>query len=143
MRQLEFFEMMICRKIMNLFEMIGNKHTWDDITFCKAWLKSEVLDRTISYDQTLFCQSVLYYYNDVMAEFGKDLKETGNEMYFPALGWFGYTTTYWMYRDNVKPEIFDNYDIKYILQDYPVLHTYSTKHAIDEIRENYFIKAKP
>ena len=87
---------------MKLFETIGNTHTWNDTLFCKTWLSSNVLDRTINYDQTLFCQDETYYYDEIIVEFGNKLEETGVSMYTPALGWFGYLTTYWMYTNIFK-----------------------------------------
>lgn len=128
-------ELVLSRKIENTFSKVADNQSWDMEDFCKKWLSSSTAWQ-IATKQAIIGQSSLYIYNDLISELKNSVKISNKSMYKPAVEWFGYLMTYWMLCDNIDPKELSKYDIGKILHSFDILHTYSAKHAIEDISEN-------
>ena len=135
--KLDLTQKLLCNKIGKTFELGALKLHCYELTFCRAWLNSVLLNDILKLEETLICQSNNYLLNSFIQENNipshSDYKPDENVMY-----WIGYLFTYWMFMDEINGEvILKHYDLKSILEQYDVLHTQSIKVAIKTIKKHY------
>lgn len=131
---MEIMKQCLCRKVGKLFEYAAQQHC-HEITFCKQFLTSKTCKRLLAMDETLVSQSYLYLWHDIEKEFPVS---HNNETAFPdAMYWAGYLFMYWCFLEKISgKELINEYDIRWILENYEIFHTLSTRTAIREIKES-------
>ncbi len=135
--KLDLGEKVVCNIVGKMFAFASEKLSCYEISFCKAWLTSRPCERIAEMDETLIGQSKVYLFNDFIKELNIPFYE-GYKINQDVMYWAGYIFTYWMFATGITgKEIAERYDIKSILQQYDVLHTQSTKHAIETIQKEF------
>ena len=135
--KLDLSQKILCNKVGKMFAAASEKLNYYEISFCKEWLHSELCRSIIDMDETIICQSHIYFLNSLKMELNLP-EHPGYKMDRDVMYWAGYIFTYWMYMRGVDgPEIVNGYDIKSILEDYDTLHTMSSRAEIRSIEKEY------
>ena len=135
MKRITLLELDICEKVERIFGLIADKQNYDMVDFCEKWLQSFTLDCLVSYD-VLIGRSARNIYETIIEEIGKTVATSEAPMNKEAFEWFGYLSTYWILYKDIKPQDLLKYDIKAIIYEFDILHTYSVKTAIEDIEQN-------
>lgn len=138
---LDLTQKLLCNKIGKMFEIAASELHCYELSFCKAWLCSDLIKEIIGLEEALLYQSKNYLFNSFKQELSIPVHKD-YEMDQDAMYWIGYLLTYWMFMDGLDGEyIIKKYDLKTILEQYDVLHTMSIKAAIKTIKKDYTIKS--
>lgn len=134
-------ELLLCSKVEKILHQIVLNNMYYETTICKEWLLSTTCKELIEKEETIICQGYKYLYHDFLKELQEKNVPThpgflGNSS---AVEYFGYLTMFWMFSEPEVSgeEIVEAYDIPEILSQYDILHTYSNKSAIKEIKKNF------
>lgn len=135
-KELDVLDIMVCRKVAMMMEKVMQTHQISEISFAKYWFKTQQCKWLAISEPTEICQSEIYFYNSIKKGLDEIPEHKEYSTHPETMYWFGYTTQYWIYARSIDPtQIEKTYDIEKILQNYDVLHTYSTKRAIEEIEK--------
>lgn len=136
-QKLNLTNLNLCRVVAKIFAHAAKNLSCYEVSFCEAYLLSQTCKDIQQLEETIFCQSYLYHYNNLVKQISIPMYPKYN-MNEDAMYWMGYILTYWMFLTGISAkEIIDFYDLTAILEQYDVLHTMSNKVAIDIIKKNY------
>lgn len=127
-------ELMIAEKIGNVLRSVTGQG-FDVYDVCTKWLSSSTFSSIIDDDFSIYSRTP----DTIKDLFVGELSTfaSGNQYDKDAAFWFGYLVTYWCYMYHITgDEILKIYDIEKIVDDYELLHTLSTKIAIEKIMED-------
>lgn len=139
--KLDLTQKLLCNKVGKMFELAAQNLSCYELSFCEAWLQSDISKQIQELEETLICQSKTYFLNS----FNKSISLPSHEGYkmdSDSMYWIGYLLTYWMFIEDVEGEfILKKYNLKAVLEQYDVLHTMSIKSAIKTIKNDYSNKS--
>lgn len=129
------FELTLARKIGDVLRILNQEYHFDSLELVADFTVSRLFQQIMDWDVSIVSQGKYYIAQLFVEEYQEKLPVKCGYDDSEALYWYGYLLTRWcQIEQTTGKEIYEQYNVRSILQAYDVLHTLSIENAIEHIK---------